>query len=80
MDDRALSSWLLIVGSVAVGWWYWHLSPADKTARLAHTPMQQLVQGSPAALTTAPITGTDGITHYTDRSQIPDGGPPGMLP
>jgi hypothetical protein len=66
MDDRALSSWLLIVGSVAIGWWYWHLTGAQKTALFGHSPMQVLTMGSPSAggLAVAPITGPNGSPNY----------------
>ncbi len=37
-DDRQLSAWVLIAGSVAVGWWYWKLPQAEKLARLGRAP------------------------------------------
>ena len=75
MDDRQLSSWLLIVGSVAIGWWYWHLTGAQKTALLGHTPLQVLTMGSPSA-GGPPLTGDLPPSAYTtpDSTIVPGNG------
>lgn len=34
MNDRASAGLVLMLGALAVGWWYWQLAPDEKARRL----------------------------------------------
>jgi hypothetical protein len=59
--DRLSASWVLVVGSILVGVWYWRLSPADKRARLSGAG----AGADPAGLSVAPPSKTEPLYNPT---------------